>query len=530
MKPIIILTLIIFNITFLSCKQEKPNILFCIGDDITWKHMGAYGCQWVNTPAFDFVAKNGILFNNAYTSNAKCSPSRASIMTGRNSWQLEEACNHMPTWPEKFISYHEVLDRNGYHVGYTGKGYAPGVVKPINGKARNLLVNNYSQHKMKVPSKGISTIDYATNFEAFLNDRADNTPFCFWYGCNEPHRKYEYGSGVRLGNKNVEMINGKVPKFWADVDSVRNDLLDYAFEIEWFDSHLQKMINLLKEKKILDNTLIVVTADNGMPFPRVKGQAYEYSNHLPLAIMWGKKIKNPGRVIDDLVNFADFAPTFLEVAGLRGEKNGMAPIWGHSFCEYFSTEKEGTVNPERNFMLIGKERHDLGRPHDWGYPIRGIVQDSLLLIHNFEPTRWPAGNPETGYLNCDASPTKTVTLKTRKKPDLRKYWLMNFGPRTAFELYNIKKDPECIYNLADKDSYAERVQSMNQKMIEELKNQKDPRVLCRGSIFDEYETGFIKFLNLYERHMNGEKINMGWVIPSDFEPNFYEEEKGYSPE
>src|SRR5699024_4085168 len=147
-----------------------------------------------------------------------------------------------------------------------------------------------------------------------------------------------------------------------------------------------------------------------MPFPTIKGQEYAYSNHEPLAIMWKNGIKNPGRIVNDFVSFIDFAPTFLELAGLNAESVGMRPITGKSLTDILYSPKSGTVNPDRDFVLIGKERHDVGRPHDWGYPIRGIVTKDYLYLHNFKTNRWPAGNPETGYLNVDGSPTKTNIL------------------------------------------------------------------------------------------------------------------------
>ena len=173
-------------------------------------------------------------------------------------------------------------------------------------------------------------------------------------------------------------------------------MLDYAYEIEYFDRHLQLMLKALEERGELDNTLIIVTADNGMPFPRVKSQEYEYSNHLPLAIMWKNGIVNPGRMVDDFVSFIDFAPTFLELAGVNENESGMQPITGRSLTEIFSSEKSGTIVQERDHVLIGKERHDVGRPQDQGYPIRGIVKGDYLYVHNFEPTRWPAGDPGAG--------------------------------------------------------------------------------------------------------------------------------------
>ena len=164
------------------------------------------------------------------------------------------------------------------------------------------------------------------------------------------------------------------------------------------------MLEILKTKGELDNTIVIVTADNGMPFPRVKGQAYEYSNHLPLAIMWGKRIKNPGRKVYDFISFIDIAPTLLDVAGIDQDDAGMQKIEGKSFSDIFFTNKKGIVNKNRDHVLLGKERHDVGRPDDAGYPIRGIVKGGFLYLKNFKPERWPAGNPETGYLNVDGSP------------------------------------------------------------------------------------------------------------------------------
>ncbi len=209
---------------------------------------------------------------------------------------------------------------------------------------------------------------YAANFKAFLEDRPAGQPFSFWYGSREPHRRYEYRSGVVKGGKDPADI-GSIPAFWPDNDSIRIDMLDYAFEIEHFDRHLGRMLALLEEYGELQNTIVVVTADNGMPFPRIKGQTYEHSAHMPLAIMWPEGIEQAGRVVDDFVSFADFAPTFIELAGLDWEETGMHPTVGRSLTDIFTSEKDGQVNPKRDHVLLGKERHDVGRPYDWGYPI-----------------------------------------------------------------------------------------------------------------------------------------------------------------
>ncbi len=509
--------LLIIAIFLSSCTEEKqPNFLFAIADDASYPHMGAYGCDWVKTPAFDRVASDGILFGNAYTPNAKCAPSRACILTGRNSWQLEEAANHWPYFPAKFKTFAEVLDENGYHVGYTLKGYAPGIVLNTDGSKRDLLIKAYNSEKLEPPTKGIAKIDYAANFKKFLEDRQDGEPFFFWYGSIEPHRSYEYNTGARLAGKTPEQID-HVPGFWPDTDTIRRDMLDYAFEIEYFDSHLAKMLKMLEEAGELENTLVLVTADNGMPFPRVKGQAYEYSNHLPLAISWPHGIKKPGRAVNDIVSFIDFAPTFLELAQIDQESSEMHPISGSSLTDIFYSSKSEQVTAYRDHVLIGKERHDVGRPDDQGYPIRGIMKGGMLYIRNFKTDRWPGGDPVTGYLNCDGSPTKSQILNFNRSGKDQVFWKLSFGKRENEELYNIKTDAECLHNLVLNPDFKEIKEELSLQLEKELKEQKDPRIMGNGDIFDNYPYADKHHIDFFNRYASGEELNAGWVRSSDFE-------------
>lgn len=496
--------------------DERPNILFCIADDASYPHMGAYDCRWVKTPGFDRVARSGVLFTNAYTPNAKCAPSRACILTGRNSWQLEEACNHIPFFPAKFKSYVEALEEHGYYVGSTAKGWAPGVALDKQGKRRQMVGPAFNRRRKKPLASGMSSIDYASNFDDFLAARPKDKPWCFWYGGLEPHRRYEYKSGVNKGGKKLADVD-RVPSFWPDNETIRNDMLDYALEIEHFDQHLVRMLNTIEKSGDLENTMVVVTADNGMPFPRIKGQKYELSNHLPLAIMWPKGVRTPGRVVDDFVNFIDFAPTFLEVADLSVDAAGMQPITGRSLTKLLYSDESGVIDESRDFVLIGKERHDIGRPHDWGYPVRGVIKDGLLYLRNFKTDRWPVGNPETGYLNTDGSPTKTFILDRRTEDGYRRFWQQSFGKRPKEELYDIRKDPDCVANLADADGFAEKKLALRSFMESKLREQQDPRILGNGDVFDKYPYANEGTRNFYERYMRGEKIRAGWVNPTDFQ-------------
>ena len=512
----------IFNFLFClivlleGCNTNKvvkpPNILFVISDDQSYPHASIYGTKWLSTPGFDRIANEGLLFNHAYTTNAKCSPSRSTILTGRDSWLLEEATNHVPFFPEKFTTFPEVLKNRGYKTGKTGKGWAPGVALK-NGQKRNLIGKNYSIVKTDPPAKHISDNDYSGNFKYFLNNKKVDQPFFFWVGGLEPHRRYEYKAAINFGGKNIEQIE-KVPNYWPDSDNVKTDMLDYAFEIEYFDSHLERIISELEKRNLLENTIIVVTSDNGMPFPRVKGQVFPYDNRLPLAIRWGKGIKNPGRIINDYVSFSDFAPTFLELAGVDLANQNMEEFSGTSLKNILYDDP---IQKKRNYMIIGKERHDVGRQNDKGYPVRGIIAGNYFYSLNFKPNRWPAGNPETGYLNTDGSPTKTEILNLKREGLNEDYWNLSFGKRPEETLYDIRKDPDCIENIAQNNKYSFLKDSLRKVLIEDLTINKDPRILGYGDLFDNYTYAEKRTRNFYERYMNGELLDSDWVNPSDFE-------------
>lgn len=450
----------------------RPNILFIIFDDWGWQHAGAYGSTWVKTPNFDRVAREGVLFKNAFTSNPKCSPCRASILTGRNTWQLKEAVSHGGMFPDGFEVYPDLLEQAGYVVGLTGKGWGPGDFKTMAKRTRNPSGPSFDEIKSTPPASGMGRIDYGKNFEAFLKQRAKDKPFCFWMGFQEPHRGYELNSGVRLGKRLADV---QVPSYLPDTPTVRGDLADYAVEVEWADSYIGRALATLEASGELENTLVIVTSDHGMPFPYVKGQIHEDGFRLPLAMRWGKGIK-PGRVVEDFINVRDFAPTYLELAGLRPH----AQMTGRSLAALLRSPNSGWVE-NRDVMLAGKERHDLGRPHDWGYPVRAIRTKEFLYVHNFHPERWPAGNPETDFGNCDPGPSKDVL-----KAIGGFYYDLSFGKRLPDELYDLRRDPEGVNNLANDPFHAKTIEELRNRMMATLREEKDPRALGDAAIFDTY--------------------------------------------
>ena len=233
--------------------------------------------------------------------------------------------------------------------------------------------------------------------------------------------------------------------------------------------------------------------------------------------MWPRGIAKPGRVIEDFISFIDLAPTFLELAGLPWAKSGMAESLGRSLTDIFRSTKAGRVNAARDHVLIGMERHDIGRPGDAGYPIRGIIKDDALFLQNFEPSRWPACNPETGYLNVDASPTKSFILDAHRQSSGDIPWALAFGKRPAEEFYDLRKDPDAVANLAASDAVKPQLAALKAQLHAELRAQGDPRMEGRGEIFDQYPHANKGHVGFYERYMKGEKLKANWVNPTDFE-------------
>ncbi|MEQ9289100.1 MAG: sulfatase [Cyclobacteriaceae bacterium] len=474
-----ILMLVFFGNIYVQAKEpQRPNILFIIADDASMKSLGAYGSSFVNTPAVDKLAKEGAIFTNAFNNNPKCAPARACIVTGKYSWQLKEATNHYPHFPSEFKFYPHLLMEAGYHVGYTGKGWGPGSFDGPHNPAGPA----YNEFKLDPPYKGISNIDYATNFEAFLDKKGKKESFCFWLGTKEPHRFYELDSWKKEGRK---LEDAEVPPFYPDNDIIRGDLLDYALEVEWFDKHIGRAVAILKDKDLLENTLIVVTSDHGMPFPRVKGQLYEEGFHVPFIVYWKGKVQ-AGRVIEDFISFPDVAPTFMQVAGLPIHEQ----MTGKSFLDLLMSPKSGQIDPSRDHVLLGKERHDVGRANEDGtdlsYPVRAIRNEKYLYVHNIQPERWPVGNPEYGYRNCDGSPTKSYLTGLTEQDRDYPYFEMSFGMRPEEELYDLQKDPHCIHNLAVEPQYAATMKELRDQMEKELTAQGDPRTLGNGKVFDQY--------------------------------------------
>ena len=439
---------------------SRPNILFLIADDWSYPHAGVYGDPIVRTPTFDRVAAEGALFNNAYCAAPSCSPSRASILTGRYPHQLESAGNLWSVFPKKFPNWVDILTNQGYLSGKTRKGWGPG----------DFLLGGYAHNP--------AGKDFGS-FKEFYEQKPKKQPFCFWFSSYDPHRAYTPNTGLQAG-MSIDQVD--VPGFLPDLLCVRNDILDYYFEVERFDRECGQILKILEAAGELDNTIVVMTSDNGMPFPRAKANLYDYGTRMPLAIRWPARI-TPNLVINDFVNFIDFAPTFLEAAGLEPDPN----MSGKSIMSLFNS---GQSSSDRNQVFLERERHANVRIGNLSYPMRAVRNHEYLYIRNLIPERWPAGDPDVHqsvgqWGDVDNSITKFLIMNMEHPHEAMgtDFFKLSFAKRPEEELYNVKEDPYQLRNLADDQSYQDILVQLRNKMQNWMAETEDLRALAPKSIY-----------------------------------------------
>jgi len=519
MKLILSGVILFFLVLLNGCNKKeeikRPNILFAISDDQSFAHTSYAGCKFIKTPAFDRIASEGIYFTNCNAGSPGCAPSRSTIVTGRYHWQNEQSGQHASSWLKKYVPFIDLLDQNGYATGRSGKGVSP--FRYARSDADSLWRKTdaggiehsniqYNEGSDERPATGIRNLNYFENFKYFVENVKGNKPFFFWYGASEPHRVFEKDSWKRTNKKLSDVT---VPAFFPDHEIVRGDILDYAIEIEWFDLHLQRMLAYLEEIGELENTIVIVTSDNGMAFPRAKANGYEYGIHVPFAVRFPKDFPG-GRVVNDPVSFADIAPTILELTNTTSE--GMLPISGKSILKTLKSKKQGIVDPGKKYIFTGRERHSSSRYKNWGYPVRTIRSQAYLLIWNMKPERWPAGAPQRivkgtadelwpmygldedgvhhtdwAFTDIDGAPTKSYIIENMNNEKVKPFFELAHGKRPEFELFNIQEDEYCLNNLIGKPEVEDIEQEMKTILLEELKKSKDPRIVGPDKeVFDSY--------------------------------------------
>ena len=447
------------KITSNKIQIKRPNILLLMSDNQSAEHLGCYGDRSIKTPHIDKLAKKGLIFKNAFCSAPSCSPARASMLSGQDIWNLGEAANLWSSFPRVKV-YSNLMEESGYHVGIEGKGWGPGD-ETVTGWDQNPGGARYG------------------SFEEFFNETEKGQPWMYWYSSRDPHRPYKK-EGWR--NSGIHLDSIYVPPYLPDNIEVRKDIADYYDEIQRFDEEVGSYMALLKEMAQLDNTVIIVCSDNGWQMPRGLANLYDFGTKIPLIISWPKFFP-PGREVDDFINIKDFAPTLLELANIHIPEEMNA----QSFVDILTSNKQGKIDPKRDHVIMARERHAFVRRGGLGYPGRAIRTADYLYIKNYEPNRWPAGDPPL-YGDVDAhmlhyeAPTKIYMLENKDSKQVKPLFDLAFSKRPQHELYNLSEDPFQLNNLSEVNEYRPVLEDLSSQLNAYLVKTKDPREI--GQLFD----------------------------------------------
>ncbi|MCB1209832.1 MAG: sulfatase, partial [Verrucomicrobiales bacterium] len=415
-----------------SAAEKRPNILFCFADD--WgRYASAYRAldgpgtinDVVETPNVDKVAQRGVIFRHAHVTAPSCTPCRSSLLSGQYFWRTGRgAILQGAVWDSKIPTYPLLLRDAGYHIGKMFKVWSPGTPAdaPYGGQEyayekAGREFNQFSQAATKAVAGGKTPAEAKAalyeqvrkNFAAFMAARPEGQPFCFWFGPTNTHRKWIKGSGKALWGIEPESLKGKLPSFLPDVPEVREDVADYLGEAQAVDGAIGTLLAEVEKAGELNNTIVVISGDHGMPgMPHGKCNLYEFGTGVSLVIA-GPQIKG-GRVVDDFVNLTSLAPTFLDAGGVAVPD----VMTGRSLLPILHSDKEGQVEADRTWVVTGRERHvESARDDFLPYPQRSIRTPTHRLIINFEPDRWPMGNPYELDGSVTEPTTEALTEDTR---------------------------------------------------------------------------------------------------------------------
>lgn len=504
--------LCLMSLPLAAARAAGPNIVLAFADDY-----GVYASCYrdacrpsisdaVSTPAIDRLAREGTRCENAFVSVSSCSPSRASVISGRHFFrngshsQLHTPWNGDPAadpW-RSVRGFPLRLQDSGYHIGWSHKMHI--AEDRMGGKKRNYQkaggrINNFSEAMMAAPAaerpalKAAILGEVRRNFQAFLADRRDGQPFFYWFNPTNTHRTWVRGSGKELWGIDPDALKGKLPPFLPDTAAVREDLADYLGEVQAFDAAVGVLMDELEKRGELDHTLFTVSGDNGIPgFPRGKTSVYDFGARVPLVLRWPGRVK-AGGLVKTPVSLVDLAPTYLAATGLPADTD----MNGQNLLPVLKGDApESTLRGE---VLIGREVHaHAARAGNLPYPVRALRTGRFLLVRNFKPERQPMGDPlaaagpdapkagplanQTGhaYPDLDAGPTKAWLVGNRRQATMADIWKLGFEPRPEFELFDLADDPHQIRNVAGDPAYAAARADLAARLDRILRDNADPRL------------------------------------------------------
>lgn len=414
----------------MSCSQQEtvpPNIVFIIADDISWDDFGCYGNSDVHTPNIDRLAGEGLRFTNMYLTASSCSPSRTSMISGRyphntGSCELHTSLPaHLPVFPE-------LLQSAGYFTAASGKW-----------------------HMGEAPKRGFDTLAIreiglsgSDGWMGVMEALPGNRPFFLWFASLDAHRDW---SADTLPDAHDSDQLG-VPVGLADMPATRQDLASYYNEVSRFDHFVGLVMEKLESMEVAENTLVIVTADNGRPFPRSKTRVYDSGMKTPFIAWWPDGINRTGETVDALVSIIDMAPTLADIAGVEPDPH----FQGKSFDRLF-------IEPGADFRRYLFAEHNW---HDLEAYERMVRNREFMYVYNGRP-QFPNNGPLDALISPSMQDLIALHSEGKLETDQSDVFL---APRPAEELFNLGSDPQQVRNLAGDPEYASILAELREVMQE----------------------------------------------------------------
>lgn len=430
MKNIAFIFLAALGLPLLT-SAAPPNLILFIADDVSFSDLGCYGSKTARTPHIDNLAKSGRRFDAAYLTASSCSPSRSSIITGRyphNNGRASELhqpiAAHLPWFPR-------LLREAGYYTALVGKNHMTSDA-PAPGESAQPPAFELIESGNAPGNKG----GHATWVQTIQN-RPKDKPFFFWFASLDAHRMWDADADWRedLYGPKHDPASVMVPPFLHDDEATRRDLASYQNEITRFDYFIGQTIEELKKQGALDNTLIVIMADNGAPFPRAKTRLHDTGMRTPFVSHWPAGIAKPGIPTSSLVSAIDIAPTFLSLAGVE-----VAPtMQGLSFAPILK-------DPAATTRSHAFSEHNW---HDYEAHGRAIRSEGFLYLRNHRP-QFPWQGPADAVASPSFQQLRTVRDAKQLTAEQADVFL---APRPIEELYQTSSDPLQMRNLANDPDY-----------------------------------------------------------------------------
>jgi uncharacterized sulfatase len=450
----------LFILVFSALAAQAFNVVFILGDDMNRDSWGTYGNQDCMTPHIDRLANDGVRFERAYCSVAMCAPFRQELYSGRSPWRTGTLPNHSKSVAgTKSIAHH--LKPLKYEVALLGKSH-------IGPK------ECYPFKRLGDVSKAVdANPELLQRSQKFFDDcKEKKQPFCLFIASHDSHAPFTTGDPSTYDAEKIF-----VPPYWVDTPELRQEMVKYYAEVTNFDRLVGMIRTELEKRKLLENTIFIVCSEQGTQLPFAKWTCYDNGLRTGLVMRW-PGISTPGTTVSELISIADMVPTLVKGLGANLKRDDFD---GKSFLPFL----QGSKQPIHGYVYGAFTNCRISGNKERIYPIRSIRDKRYSLIYNAnfpsitsnltlsQALRLKEGDPITKPL----SPAASWVIKAGKDP-LAKPLVQKLYSRPEYELYDLKKDPYELKNIAQNKMYAKVFKRMKKSLRQKLEfyGDQDPMV------------------------------------------------------